>query len=97
MSDAPKDPKGVVAVLVSADGSEIANAAAFNREAPPAGFSRRSYQEDLARRALALATIDTLASKRLADAIDAYMAEQILRTLCKQGCRVIVLHIGYDE
>jgi hypothetical protein len=92
----PRTPKGVIAVLVGADGVELANAAAFGAGAP-AGFSRQEFHEIQARRALALAAMRALASPRLSDAIEAYTAEQIMRVMCNQGCRVILVPVGYDQ
>lgn len=92
----PRVPKGVVALLVSSDGREIANACDFDT-GTPAGFSRQEAQESRARRALALATMNALASPRLVEAIDAYTAERIMRTMCdERGCRVVVVAVGYE-
>jgi hypothetical protein len=91
----PRSPKGVVAVLVTADGRELANAAAFGAGAP-AGFSRQDFQASQARRALALATMRALASPQLSDAIEAYTAEQIMRAMCDRGCRVVLVPVGYE-
>jgi hypothetical protein len=92
----PRVPKGVVAMLVGADGCELANAAEFGAAAP-AGFSRQEFQESQARRALAMAAMRALASHRLSDAIEPYTAETIMRSMCNQGCRVVVVPVGYDE
>ena len=93
----PRVPKGVVAVLVGADGCELANAADFDA-GKPAGFSQQEAQESRARRALALAAMDALAAPRLSQAIDAYTAEQIMRRMCDQhGCRVVVVPVGHEE
>ncbi len=92
----PRTPKGVVALLVAPDGRELANAADFGAGAP-AGFSRRDYQESAARRALALAAMRGLASPIMSDAIEAYTAENIMRAMCNQGCRVLVVPVGYEE
>lgn len=92
----PRTPKGVVAVLVGADGIELANAAEFGTSAP-AGFSRRDYQESIVRRALAMATMRALASPRLSDAIELHTAEQIMRAMCNGGCRVVIVPVGYEE
>lgn len=92
----PRVPKGVVAVLVGADGCELANAADFDA-VKPAGFSQREAQESRARRALALATMNALAAPRLTQAIDAYTAEQIMRRMCDQhGCRVVIVPVGHE-
>lgn len=92
----PRTPKGVVAVLVGADGCEIANTADFDA-GKPAGFSQRDAQESRARRALAMATMEALASPRLTQAIDVYTAEQIVRRMCDQhGCRVVVVPVGHE-
>lgn len=92
----PRVPKGVVAVLVGSDGCEIANAADFDK-GNLAGFSRQEAQESRARRALALATMNALAAPRLVQAIDAYTAERIMRTMCDEhGCRVVIVPVGYE-
>lgn len=92
----PSVPKGVVAVLVSADGCELANAANFDA-GNPAGFSKREAQESRARRALALATMNALASPQLSPAIDSYVAELLMKRLCDQhGCRVVIVPVGHD-
>ena len=92
----PRTPKGVVAILVGDDGSEIATATEFGTSAP-AGFSRRDFQESQVRRALALATMRALASPRLSDHIEPYTAEQIVRSMCNKGCRVVIVPVGYDD
>ena len=92
----PRVPKGVVAILVGSDGREIANAAEFSAGAP-AGFSRQDFQESQARRALAMAAMRALASPLLSDAIETYTAENIMRTMCNQVCRVVIVPVGYDE
>lgn len=92
----PRTPKGVVALLVGPDGHELANASDFGTGAP-AGFSRRDFQETQARRALALAAVGALASPRMGNALDVYLAEQIMRAMCNKGCRVVIVPVGYDE
>ena len=92
----PRAPKGVVAVLVAPDGRELANAAEFGGGAP-AGFSRQDFQESIARRSLALATMRALASPLLSDAIEVHTADGIMRAMCNKGCRVVIIPVGYDE
>lgn len=92
----PRVPKGVVAVLLGSDGVELANAAEFGAGAP-SGFSQQEIQESKARRALALAAMRALASPRLSDVIEAYTAEKIMRSMCDQGCRLVIVSVGYDE
>jgi len=89
-------PKGVVAVLMGPEGRELADACDFSRSGP-AGFSAREFQEMQAKRALALAAVAGLSSPALANAVDAYMAEQIMRAMCNRGCRVVLIPVGYDE
>lgn len=92
----PRTPKGVVAVLVGPDGRELANAADFSPSGP-AGFSAREFQEMQAKRALALAAVAGLSSPTMANALDAYLAEQIMRAMCNRGCRVMVLPVGHEQ
>jgi hypothetical protein len=92
----PRAPKGVVAVLMAPDGRELANAAEFGGGAP-AGFSRQDFQESIARRSLALATMRALASPIMSDAIEMYTADGIVRAMCSRGCRVVIVQIGYHE
>lgn len=89
-------PKGVVAVLIGSDGREVTHAAAFGMSAP-AGFKPREFQESRARRDLAMAAVRDLASPLLANAIDQYIAEQIMRAMCNNGARVAICPIGWDE
>lgn len=89
-------PQGVVAILVGQDGREIANTADFN-SGSPGGFSQREAQEMRARRMLALKTMKALASPLLSDAISDYEAERILRKMCEDGCRVVIVPVGYDD
>ena len=95
-TETKKNPKGVVAVLVGPDGRELANASNFGGGGP-AGISQREAQESKARRSLALATMVSLASHIMSDAISSYMAEQILCEMCQKGCRILIVPIGYDD
>lgn len=89
-------PRGVVAILVGNDGRQIATSTEFCRAAP-AGFSLREFQEIQARRCLAMATMRELSSPRLADHIDLHTAEQIVGAMCRAGCSVVIVPVGYDE
>lgn len=89
-------PKGVVAVLVASDGREIANATDFN-SGFPGGFSQQEAQKTRARRMLSLKTMRELASPLLSKSINEYDAERILQHMCENGCRVIVVPIGYSD
>jgi hypothetical protein len=85
-------PKGVVAVLVAADGREIASAASFEVEL------YQCSQASLARQRLACLAIRELAAPRLAKCIDDRMADRIVRLLCERdGCRVVIIPVGYEE
>ena len=44
-----------------------------------------------------MAAMRALASPRMCEAIDTYIAEQIMRAMCNKGCRVIIVPVGYDE
>lgn len=50
-----------------------------------------------AKRALALAAVAGLSSPTMANALDAYLAEQIMRAMCNRGCRVMVLPVGHEQ
>lgn len=50
-----------------------------------------------ARRRLAFAVVRELSSPLLSKAIGEYEAEKIMEKMCEDGCRVIVVPIGYDE
>lgn len=89
-------PKGVVAVLVAKDGREIANAIDFSSDSF-GGFSQKLIQEKRAQISLAVKTINELASPLLSKSISDYDAERILQKMCDNGCRVIIVPIGYED
>ena len=70
-----KIPQGIVAILTSPDGRELASASDFNT-GRPAGFSQKQAQEIRARRSLAFEAMKKLSSPLLSNAIDAYDAEK---------------------
>jgi hypothetical protein len=88
-------PQGVVAVLVGADGREIAHAADFKRD-KPGGFTLDEAQRGRCKRALAMAVIDACASPMLRDSIEMYDAERIVQRLVDNGCRLHIFSVGYD-
>lgn len=92
----PRVPKGVIAVLLDPNGRELANAAEFG-SGGPVGLSLHDFQESLARRSLALATMRAMASPILSAAIDIDAADAIVRAMCNRGCRVFIVPVGYDE
>lgn len=89
-------PQGIVAVLVGPDGSQIATATDFHRGSS-SGFDQCEVQTIRAKKALAFASMRALASPRLSNAIDEYMAERIVDGMCRQGCRVVIVPVGYQE
>ena len=95
-TETKKKPQGIVAILVAPDGRELANVAEFG-SSRPGGMSQREAQESRAHRSLALATMVSLASSILSEAIGIYLADQILREMCNKGCRVIIVPVGYDD
>lgn len=92
--DKTTPPPGIVAVLIDKTGREVANASCFDPGAP-AGFSLAEAQESRCRRKLAGAVMFALASPLLADNIDIYTAETIVRAMCNAGCRVVVIPVGH--
>jgi hypothetical protein len=95
MADQPV-PKGVVAVLVAADGRQIASATSFDAGSFM-GFSECQSQEILAKDRLALAMLNQLVASRLIECIDIRLAKEIMQRLCQEGgCRVLTVPIGYE-
>lgn len=91
-----KAPQGIVAILVSKDGTQITNASDFNLSTP-GGFERQEAQRIRAKASLAMKAVRELSSPILSDSVERYEAEQILDRMCKNGCRVIFVPIGYEE
>ena len=89
-------PKGVVKLLVAADGHKIAYAASFEKGSF-SGFSERERQEILAKDRLALAMLQELVAPRLIECIDVRLAKEIMDRLCKEGgCHVLTVLIGHE-
>ncbi len=84
-----KIPPGVSAIFI-ADGRVIAHASDFN-QSRPGGFTVQEAQEHRVRTRLAHAVIRELSSPLLANSIDSYLAEQILRAI---PGKVHILPIG---
>ena len=91
-----KIPQGVVAILTDKNGKQISNASDFYTGFP-AGFTQREMQETRARSALAMNTVRALSSPFLSDAIRQYDADQIMQNMCRNGCGIIIVTIGYDD
>lgn len=89
-------PQGVVAILVTEDGREIANATDFHAGAP-GGFEQLEAQIIRARRMLALKAMNELASPLLSNAIEEHHARSILQRMCELGCKVVVVPVGYAD
>lgn len=87
-------PQGIVAVLVDNAGREIANATDFDL-CHPGGFTLRQTQEIRARENLAMTAVRNLSSPILSGAITRDKAELILRNMCLNGCKVIIVPVGY--
>ena len=90
-----KTPPGIVAILIDKNGKQISNATDF-QTGFPAGFTQREMQECRARSYLAINVIKALSSPFLSDAIPQYEAEQIMQNMCRNGCSIIIVPIGYD-
>lgn len=89
-------PQGVVALLVSDDGREIATATDFHH-GKPGGFSQLEAQEIRAKEALSMAMMRALCSPRLSNAVDVYDAGRLMEKLCRNGCHVVIVPVGYEE
>lgn len=89
-------PQGIVAILVAADGREIANATDFHTGSP-GGFEQQEAQRIRAIRRLAIKAMRELSSPLLSNAISEYDAERILRQMCDNGCKVLIVPVAYDE
>lgn len=91
------EPKGVLIVLTAPDGRVVAHAANFNLDRP-GGFKLRDAQEARAHRALASKTIRDFCSPVIADAMDQYECEQVVRRMQdKLGYKKTIIPIGYEE
>ena len=91
-----KIPQGIVAILVDKNGKRIADSSDF-QTGFPAGFTQREIQECRAKSSLAMYAVKVLSSTILSDAISQYEADQILRNMCRAGCNIIIVPIGYDD
>lgn len=87
-----KIPPGVSAIFI-ADGRVIAQASDFN-QSRPGGFTTREAQEHRVRTRLAHAVIRELSSPLLANNVDSYMAEQILRAI---PGKIYIMPIGSSD
>ena len=91
-----KTPQGVAAILIGPDDRVIANAVDFSTERP-GGFSKQEAQTLRAKDALAFKAIQELSSPLLSNSIGNYDAKQIIDKMCKNGCNILFVPIGYDE
>lgn len=91
-----KIPNGVVAILVSKNGNELASVTDFNRTTP-GGFTLLEAQKSRARETLATKAMKELSSPLLSDSISQYHARGILSEMCDRGCKIIFVPVGYDE
>lgn len=89
-------PQGIVAILQTKEGVVIVTATDFHT-GTPGGFSQKEAQTIRAKDRLALKAVDGLSSPLLSGAIDKYAATQILSKMCDNGCRVVVVPVGYNE
>lgn len=90
------DPQGIVAILVDSKGREVSTATDFNAGAP-GGFLQREAQTIRVKGHLAMRAVRDLASPLLSNAVTQHDADRILRQMCEQGCRVVIVPIGYNE
>lgn len=91
-----KQPSGVVMTLSSPDGRVIAHAADFDLS-NPAGFSVREAQESRCRRQLSIEVVRAMASPLLSDAVDYYIADQIVARMRNNGCVVNKIFVDAPE
>lgn len=90
------NPSGVVMTLSSPDGRVIAHAADFERGSP-AGFSVREAQESRCKRQLSIEVVRVLASPLLSEAVDYYIADQIVARMRNNGCVVNTIFVEAVE
>jgi hypothetical protein len=101
MSAAPGDVEqvalGVVVVLIAPDGRMVVSVSDFNRSGY-GGFTLQEAQTMRAKEALARTAIRAFCNDDLADVIDRYRAEEIIRALCdKKKYRVEMIVIGHKD
>jgi hypothetical protein len=96
MEEKAKAPQGVVAIIISKDGTTIAHAADFNSSCP-GGFEQQEVQRIMAKSSLAMKAIRKLSSPVLSDCVERYDAEQILDKMRGNGCSVVFVPIGYEN
>lgn len=90
-----KIPQGVVGILVDKNGKRIAESTDF-QTGFPAGFTQKEIQECRVKSYLAMSAVKALSSTILSDAISQYEADQILKNMCRNGCNIIIVPVGYD-
>jgi hypothetical protein len=89
--------RGIVMVLIAPDGRAVANATSFETSTP-GGFSLRQAQELRAQRALAAAAINAFCSPVIAEAMDEFDREEVLRALVsRKGYRIETIAVGHDD
>lgn len=92
-----KTPKGYVAILTKANGSEVATATDFNQFCP-GGFKLKNIQETRVKDALARAMIEQTCATYMADVIDTYTARKIMDNLIDVHNFVATyVSVGHDE
>jgi len=88
-------PRGVVAILIDKKGREIANATDFN-EGAPGGSTQHEAQGIRAKKRLAYEVVKNLCSPVLAESIDEYTAQKIMDKMRDNGCKLVIVSIGYE-
>lgn len=98
MTDEKKkpDPRGVIAIMTTPDGSVIATHADFNLSAP-GGYQLWEGQKWRAREQVKWATVRAYCSDVVVSAISSYTSTKIADELCQKGHRITYRAIGYPE
>lgn len=96
MTDTTIEPRGVIAILTAPDGYVLAAEADFDLSTP-GGTRPWTGQQYRAERAMRRTAIERCCAGAIAQAIDAYLQEQIVRNLCERGHRVTYRAIGWPD
>lgn len=91
----PKQPQGVVGVFISPQGDVTASISVFER--PPGGFSLLESQKTLAERRLSHEVAKEYCAPDFANALTEFDLERIMENMGKDGFKVVLIPVGYEE
>lgn len=96
MTEAKKEPKGVIGIWTDPEGRVIATAADFDRSGY-GGFKTWEAQRLRARDAVHREVVRAYCSPAVTDCLSSYLLKSIAEEMLRKGHRITMRSVGYDE